>query len=342
MSVMTRGLVEVFSVILLYQKGFSLTNIYLFLFIMYLSGIFVNYFSLRFSYKFVMILSALLYGGSYLYLSYMESSFINLIIFAFLLAFSSYSFHAIRHYLAMKMIDYDKGKNINLLLVVNYLAVTFSSLIGALLIEKLDVVVTSLIIIVFSLLSIIPIWGMEDIKRERLDLKKVKIEKDKFVFSILEQFKVLFLELQPIYLYLYVEKSVYYVGIFNVIINLASLVVMIFISRKIQNRHFRYVNIMLGVVLVLKINISNSLWLLLVAFLEGIFVKLYEKFSLNNLYDFDYQVISSYLLYEEFIFFGAKSVFMLLFFLFIKDIRMILYFCIVGLVFSGFYIKDKK
>ena len=53
LSTLTRSLVEVFSVILLYNKGYSINNILFFLLVMYLSGILVNYLSLIINYKIV-------------------------------------------------------------------------------------------------------------------------------------------------------------------------------------------------------------------------------------------------------------------------------------------------
>ena len=57
LSTLTRSLVEVFSVILLYNKGYSINNILFFLLVMYLSGILVNYLSLIINYKVVLVFS---------------------------------------------------------------------------------------------------------------------------------------------------------------------------------------------------------------------------------------------------------------------------------------------
>ena len=51
LSTFTRGLVEVFSLVLLYKKGYSLDNLIFFLFLMYSLGILVNYISLKIYYK---------------------------------------------------------------------------------------------------------------------------------------------------------------------------------------------------------------------------------------------------------------------------------------------------
>ena len=340
MSTLTRGLVEVFSVIFLYNLGYSINNILLFLLIMYISGILVNYCSLVVNTKIVLIISSILYGISYLYLSIMNNSIFNLILFAILLSFSSYSYHVIRHYLAMKMVDYDKGKNINVILIVMYGAVILSNLVGIVLVNKLSIMINSVIIMFLSIISIIPILKLDNIQDKKITFKNIKITKDKITFSILEQFKVILMEIQPLFVYLYINKSMYYVGIFNVVINLASLIVMLFITKKIKKHHFKYTNLLLCLVLILKLNMKGSIMLLFIALFEGIGMKIYEKFSLDNLYDLDKNQVNSYLLLEEFIFFGSKSFIMSIFFFVIKDIKIILYICIIGIFISSFYIKD--
>lgn len=342
LSTLTRSLVEVFSVILLYNKGYSINNILFFLLVMYLSGILVNYLSLIINYKVVLVFSILLYGVSYIYLSFMGNNLINLIVFAVILSFSSYSYHAIRHSLALYLIDYNEGKNINKFLIITYIAVMISNVIGIFLIEKLPILVTGIVILVLSFISVVPVLKLKNIKKEKINLSKVAIPRNKIFFNILEQFKVILLELQPLYLYIYVKKSISYVGTFNILINLASLIVMLFISKRVTNKYFRYVNILLGIVLIFKFNIDNSIILLFIALLEGIGIKLYEKFSLNNLYDVKRSNINSYLIVEEFIFFITKSVLMVVFILLVRDLKLILYICILGIVISGFYIRDKS
>ena len=65
LSTFTRGLVEVFSLVLLYQKGFSVDEIMISLFFMYSIGILVNYVSLKMNFVIVLIISSLLYGISF-------------------------------------------------------------------------------------------------------------------------------------------------------------------------------------------------------------------------------------------------------------------------------------
>lgn len=342
LSTFTRGLVEVFSLVLLYQKGISLSNILWFLFFMYTFGIFVNYLSLRYSYKIILIISSLLYGISFLYLSFMNTSLLSIILLAFLLASGNYSYHAIRHLLALELLEDSKGST-NKIVTVTYLGIIASSIAGIYLIEKLPLTITSIIIFTMSFISILPILKLDHqlIPFSKENFLKVKIPKDKILFNILEQFKVIFLEIQPLFLYLYIDKSIYYVGTFNIIVNLASLIVVYFIAKRFSKKYFKSICILLGLVLTLKLNLKSGIILLGLAFFEGIFVKLYENVSLNNLYSLDNNPTREYLIMEELIFFGSKSIIMFIMCLFNLNIYIILYIAIIGMIFSSWFIKSQ-
>lgn len=342
LSTFTRGLVEVFSLVLLYKKGYSLDNLIFFLFLMYSLGILVNYISLKIYYKVILIISSLIYGLSFIYLSNMNISLISLSILAILLSSGNYSYHAIRHFLALTMLE-TKKKNTSKLIIINYLGIISASLIGMYLIDNLPFIVTSIIIFTLSSISILPILKQEKITMPNKEFnKKVILPKNKIIFNILEQFKVIFLELQPLFLYIYIDKSIYYVGIFNVITNIASLIVIYFISSKLNNKYFKYYTLILGLIFILKLNIKNGLILLFIAFLEGIFVKIYENTSLSNLYNYNNNSISSYLFVEELIFFISKSLIMLIYLLLNLNIYTIMYINIVGIIISGLFIKENK
>ncbi len=338
LTTFTRGLIEVFSLVLLYRKGYSVSELFFFLFILYSVGLLVNYLSLKIPYKKVLIVSSLLYGGSFLYLSWMKNTLLSLILLGILLSFSNYSYHAVRHYLACKLIDRKKTYGV---VTIMYFGTIVSSIVGVFLIEKLPLIWSGVIIFLCSFIGIFPILRMKELKKEqnRFSILKVKIEKNKVMFSIFEQFKVMFLELQPLFLFLYVKGSIYYVGIFQVVVNVASFVVVYFLSKRIGQKYFRVVCFGLAVIFVLKLNIKSGMWLLGLAFLEGVAVKIYENISLGNLYDVGNNDIKSYLLLEEFIFFGSKSLFMLLVIVFHMNLYLVLYLCIIGIIISGYWIR---
>ena len=111
---------------------------------------------------------------------------------------------------------------------------------------------------------------------------------------------------------------------------------------KLNKNHFKYYCLALGLIFLLKLNIKSGLTLLALAFLEGIFVKIYENISLDNLYSYDNNHIINYLITEELIFFTSKSLIMLLFLILNLNIYTIMYINIIGIIISGFFIKEKS
>ena len=334
-SSFTRGLVETFSLVLLYKKGFDIQEILIFLTIMYSLGLIVNYVSLKINYKIVLIISSIFFGTSYLYLSNQD---LSLFILAIFLSISNYSYHTIRHYLALTML---KKKDTNLLVNIMNLGIILSSIVGVLIISKLSLLTVSIILIILTILSLIPILKLK-INKKTPKEKKIIISKRKILFNILEQFKVIFIELQPLFLYLYVNDSIVYVGIFNIIISIASLIVVYFLAKKLKSNVFKYLTVILGIVLLFKINVTSSIFLLFIAFLEGILVKLYDGYSLSYLYDIKDIPINKYLIIEETIFFASKSIIMLLFIGFSINLKLILFICVIGIILSGLFYEEKQ
>lgn len=341
LSTFTRSLVDVFSLVLLYQKGYTLNELFFFLTIMYLTGLILSKIALSISHKIVLIISSIIYGLSYIYLFYLNKSLIQLSILAILLGLGTYSYHIIRHYLALTMLD-DKKRRPNKIILITYLGTIISSLIGMILIDKLPRYITSTIIFIMSIIAILPILKLPTNTLEVKNTYLVKIPKSKFLFSILEQAKVIFLELQPLFLYIYINKSIYYVGIFNIITNIASLVVVYILSTKLKKANFKYYTLILGLILILKLNIKSGILLLLIALLEGIFIKIYETFSLDNLYSHDNNPIIPYLYTEELIFFTTKTIIMFIFFIFHLNLYLIMYFNIFIIILSGIFITKEK
>ena len=231
-------------------------------------------------------------------------------------------------------------------MIFTYIALIFAPYIGAFVTEKYGIIVTVILSLVFSILGIIPILKL-DIKKQtkkKIKLKQVykKMPKNKIKFFILEQFKVIFLSLQPLYLYLNISSKLEYIGIFNIILGIASLTfIYIFIKKINLNKYFIYLNIIFIITLLFKINILNKNILLVIAFFEGLFLKMYETVSLTNIYNKDKNNVIEYLIICEIIFCLTRSIICLAC-IFILDLKLILYLMIFGILLSGFVKVNKK
>ena len=328
-----RGLVESFSLVLLYKKGFSISFIFLFLILSYLLGIIISYVSLKSFKKFFLIISNMLYAILYIYFSFMDNSIYFYLIFLLLFSFSNYSYHTIRHYYAM-CIKKDDSDFTHYFVLFHYFGVSFSSFLGGFMIEYISVFWVSVIIFLFLLISCIPIIKCKISIMDKESIRLINIGKKKIVFSMLEQFKVVFIELQSLFLYLYIYQSFFSIGIFRVIMNLASLVFALFFIRCIKEKKVKYISLALGIVLIFKLFVKNQMVMFIIAFLEGVFCKMYEVFSLRCLYSYKDYSIGAYLMTEEFIFLLSKSIIVCLF-LFL-NFKVSMFICVVGIIISGF------
>ena len=340
LSNISRNIVEIFSFVYLYQKGYKIKNILLFYSIYYLAGVFISYITVYLTKyikrKVLLIISGLLYGIAFYYLSVMSTTNYNLVILSIVLSTSSFIYHTIRHYYAMNLVDKVEDKKIASILISAYLPIIFSSILGSYIVDKYSILVSSIIVIILSIISIIPlIFIKDDITNSKIEYSK--INSNKLVFFILEQFKVIFLLLEPIYLYLYVKKSLNYVGAFNILICISSIIYLYYIAHRINiNKYFKYINIIFCLVLLLKLNITNKYILLVVALLDGLGIKSFELTSNKNIYNIENSNINGYLISCELIFCFLRSIICLIFYLFIDNVKVMLYISLVPIFLISF------
>lgn len=342
-SSFARNIIEIFSAVFLYDKGFSIREIYIFYFVLYFSAIFVNiatiYLNTKIKSKYILIVSSFLYCYTYYFMSVMDRDIVSLIIFACLLSISSFSYHALRHYFAINSITKEKNKDIGNILIYTYLAITPASLIGAYITKKFNIMVTSIIMLIILILAILPILNFKNNKEKVKQLNIKTISKGRIIFFILEQFKVLFLVMFPLYLYLNIDKSTMYIGLVNLFICLASVIFTFLFSRLKDNyKYFWVCNILFCLVLILKINITSKILLIMISFFEGIGIKMYEIISTENMYNIKDNDINKYLIFIEVIFCLTRAVACLIF-LFIDNLKISLYIMVICIFLSGFCLK---
>lgn len=344
-SMLSRNLVEVFSIALLYKLNYSIKEIFLYYSVFFFVSIFVNIFAVYLTNyiksKYILIFSNILFCCSYYFLNNMNYNVKNLIIFALLSSVSSYTYHSIRHYFALKYTD-NSNKEIGNIAIFSFVGIILSSYLGPYLTDRYSLSITIIVMFILSLISVIFLLLIKD-ETIKEKIVRVKINKSRFLFFVLEQGKILFLLIQPLFLYLYVSKDFKYIGIFNLINSVASIIfVYLFVRKMNVKKWFKYFNLLLILVLILKLNIFNKYVLLIIAFFEGIFVKVYEIVSMKNLYQIKTDNIKSYLVKVEVIFCFIRSIFMLIFYLFFEDIKVILYIMLVFMFFSSFCVKRIK
>ena len=329
-STFTRNIIDIYSVIYLYQKSFDIKEIIIIYAIVYFLGYFISWLSLtagnKVGYKYILIISSLTTSVTFYILH--KSNSIYLI--ALFLSLSTFTYHPIRHYYGMQLLKHKK--EIGKTLIYIYIASLLSSYMA---IKNMN----AMCLIIISIIGIIPALF---IKKEGSKIIKYhgSINYQKLKFFFFDQFKIIFIFLEPLYLYLIANK-ISYVGIFNILLTLSSIICVYLLSNKINiEKHYKYTNILFTVILIIKLNVYNKGLLLIIAILEGMGIKMNELVSTMNLYH-DQELNEGYIIACEKIFCITRALILCIIYFLPLNLKMILYILLIGIFLLSFsYKKD--
>ena len=326
-STLARNIIDLYSVIFLYNQNISIKNIIFIYAMTYFLGFFISNVSLslgsKVGYKYILILSTIITSVTF----YIIHNTSNIYLISIFLSLSTFTYHPIRHLYGVKLLKYKK--EIGNTLIYIYLAQLLSTYLTI-----KNISITYLIILL--IISIIPALF---IKKEKEQVsEKVKIPKQKIKFFFFDQFKIIFLLLEPLYLYL-IENNLSFVGIFNIILTISSIICIYFLSNKINiSKKYPYINIIFTIILILKLNIYSKTLLLIVAFLEGIGIKANELVSTLNLYD-THILNKEYIIISEQIFCMTRSLILSVIYFLPLSLKTTLYILLIGIFILSFQYK---
>ena len=353
LSTFARNLIEVFIPIILYKYGYSLKEVILYY-------LFVNLFSLILSYpcfylsnkynnKILSIIGIISFVILQLLLNNLQNNIIYLLLIS--LAFATYrrGYWISRRYYNLKIIKKDNiSKTYSLISIINEIGLIFSSYIGSLFLDFISIDALTIISIVLFLISTIPLYLLKFEHKEtdsKLELIKTikQIPKNNIYlfgsYELLNVVKFLF----PLYLFIYVKNNYQTVGIFNLFANLSTIIFAYIYGKKINNeKNYLSLSILfIIIVYILKLNFSTSI-LIIIAFLEGIVLKMYELSIQKEFYSlskkFEYQNYN--LVYEltQNIF---RTLTVLILYLFFNDLKTMITFVLI-IILSSIFIKFKN
>ena len=329
-SSFTQNIIDLYSVVLLYQNGISLNNIIGIYAITYFIGIFISTISLKLGnkigYKYILIASSIITSISF----YIINNYTNPYLIALFLSLSMYTYHPIKHYYGINLLN--KKKEIGNTIILTYIATILSSYFA---IKKIKIIY----LVIICLISIFPSLFIKKEKTIKITYPK-KIPKHTLNFFILDQTKIIFLLLQPLYLYI-ISKKISYVGIFNIIITVSSILyIYLYANKKDIEKKYKIINILFTIVLLLKLNIDNKTILLIIAFLEGIGLKTSELIGTMNLYRNKTSKIG-YIIICETLFCLVRSIILSAIYIFKLKLKLTLYLLLIGIFLLSFqYKKD--
>lgn len=326
-STFTRNIIDIYSIIYLYKKGIDIKNIICIYTLIYFLGIFISTISIKIGnilgYKYILIFSSIMTSISF----YIIHKSNNIYLISLFISLSMFTYHPIKHYYGIKLLNHKK--QIGYTLILTYIASLLSTYIA---INNIKIKYLFLI----SIISIIPSLFIK--KEQTKTIKTIKISKQKILFFIFDQFKIIFILLEPLYLYT-ISKTITYVGIFNIILTISSILYIYILSNKIHiEKNYKYLNILFTIILLLKLNINNKILLLIIAFLEGIGIKTNELVSTINLYNTK-ELNHNYIINSEIIFCLTRTIILSIIYFTTNNLKLILHILTIGIFILSFQYK---
>lgn len=343
-------LVEIFIPLILYNMSFTIKEIILFLILKYsfcLLFIPVGYFiGKKYSVSTLMILSSIIFSITYIYLSRINKNLTSLIILSIL--YSSYlMFYWLgRHTYGLSIIEDKKTTdNVSLYNIFTILGGLFSPFIGSYIIEKTSTLTLSTIVLVLMIISIIPLTKIKKIKlNSNTQIKHIikSFPKTNYIFNTLDQLRYILYTVLPLWIYINIKSKYSYIGILNIITGLGSIIYIYLLSKKMDKNKKDYLSLSLlimGIIYLLKITITSNLAYLIITLFEGITKSSLDTITLRNTYVYQKNYcITSYIIFTEIINNIARTLFLIIFYIFNVPLKTMLLICILG-IFLNVFVK---
>ena len=327
-SSFTRNIIDIYSVVLLYQNGISLNNIIGIYAITYFIGSYISTLSIkignRIGFKYILIFSSIITSISF----YIINESTDPYLISIFLSLSIFTYHPIKHYYGINLLT--QKEQIGNMIILTYIATILSSYFA---IKEIKLIY----LVIISLLSVIPSLFIKKEPYQKIIYPK-SIAKSTMNFFILDQTKIVFLLLQPLYLYT-ISNTISYVGVFNIVITISSIIYIYkFANKKDIEKYYKYINILFTIILLLKLNIDNKNILLIIAFLEGIGVKTNELISTMNLYK-NKKSTTGYIIISEIIFCLVRGAILSIIYILKLNLKLSLYLLLLGILLLSFQYK---
>ena len=355
LSTFARALIETFIPLLLFKFGYSLKEVILY-FVTY------NLIELLLTYPFVYIATKkgnkilAIFGFiafiiTQILLNNMYKGLTYLLLIATTFAIYRVGYWLSRRYFNFKIIQKKHiSSTYTFVTIINQLAVVFAGYMGSLFLDFIGTTTLTIIAGILYIISIIPLFKFKfehdntntDVTLNlRETLKETKFN-NVYLFGSYEVLNVLKFFF-TLYLFIYVKDTYQTVGLFNLITNLAIIIFANFYGKKTDGKknYLKLSIIFTSIVYILKAN-ALTIWLAIISFLEGFAIKMYEISINKELYSlskkFEY---NNYNLMYEFMCKVFRGIVLLICYLFIDDLRIMIYIS-VAVILSGIIFSVKK
>ena len=251
-----------------------------------------------------------------------------------------------RHTYGLSIIEDKKTTdNVSLYNIFTILGGLFSPFIGSYIIEKTSTLTLSTIVLVLMIISIIPLTKIKKIKlNPNTQIKHIikSFPKTNYIFNTLDQLRYILYTVLPLWIYINIKSKYSYIGILNIITGLGSIIYIYLLSKKMDKNKKDYLSLSLlimGIIYLLKITITSNLAYLIITLLEGITKSSLDTITLRNTYVYQKNYcITSYIIFTEIINNIARTLFLIIFYIFNVPLKTMLLICILG-IFLNVFVK---
>lgn len=345
-------LVELFIPLILYDYGFTIKNIILYMIIKYTLCIIMIPITMKINKKIswskIMILSSFLFSLTYIYLNIMTKSLLSLIILSIIFSIYLIFYWLGRHIYGLSIIEDKKTTdNVSLYTIFTVLGSIPATYIGSLILKYFGFITLTIIVLILMLISIIPLTKInKDIIYIKPNLKPIikTFSKRNYLFTFIEQFRYILNNIFPLYIYLYIKKEFTYIGITNLICGIGSIIYIFIISKKMDKNKKDYLSItciLLSILYIGKLNINNTNLFYIIVFIEGILKVTLDTIVQRNAYVYgrNYDV-NSYIEFTELLNNIFRTIILIIFYLLNLNLRNIIYIGILGIFINSFVKYD--
>ena len=292
-STFSRNLIEVFIPVILYKYGFSLKEILLYYLLANVISLIISYpfvqISKKYSNKMLAILGIVAFVVLQISLNFITQSYKYIFLIATFFAIYRRGYWISRRYYNLNVVqDKNIATTYSIISIINQLGIIFSAYLGSIILDYINLKLLTIFAILLFLASTIPLFLL-DFKHE-INNKKIQLleifknisKSDVYLFGSYELVNVIKF-LIPVYLFIYVKNTYQTIGIVNLITNLALIIFTYLFGKKLDKSKNDYLKISIILVILTYIFKVNSLGyiLLIVSFVEGITLKMYEL-SINK------------------------------------------------------------
>ena len=342
-----KGLIEVFIPLILFDKGFTIKEILLFLIIKHSICTILSLTTKIYkkaSCSFLLVISSLFFSTTYIYLNFLKDNIISLIILSILSSIYTSIYWTVRHVYALRIIESKKATdNTSSYQIFTLLGILMSTFIGAEIIEHLGYFILSIIVLIIMNLSIFPLLKIKSKETKKLEkLKNIasSFPLRNYIFTFIDQFRNISIYLFPLYVYLHIKRKFTYLGIVNIICGISSIVYIYYLAKKMDKNkkdYLRLSSILLALTFLIKLNIKGSIIFLIVAFFEGIFKSSLDTIVQRNTYAYGKNFGSiSYIGFSETIINTSKAIILLIFYILNLDLQLIILISVLTIFINSF------